>query len=221
MTMPDEEPTLADISRHRSGGWLTGPFEFPAGVLAGGYSPGAWETAPPIVRMIACSLDQPREGRPIPPPTPLACSLDEPAMAALGQVIADACTRVYEVLDRLWQAREAVKDRWIARLYGPPREVKPYGPTVFLAAALSGRAAPKPSVPTYDGRDARAELAAASAASSEAGRIATDFATDIRDAVNAADAAATRGDYQAVAAAEAAVRRAADNALSALLQQEG
>jgi hypothetical protein len=140
-------------------------------------------------------------------------------MAAFSQGVTDACTRVYEVLDQLWHAREAVKDRWIARLYGPPLPVKPYSQTAFLAAALAGQASPEPSVPKYDGRDARVELAAASAARAKAGHIATDFATDIRDAVNAADAAATRGDYQAVAAAEAAIRCAADTALRALRQE--
>lgn len=217
----NEEPTLADISRHRSKGWLTGPFEFPAGVFAGGHSRTAWDTAPPIVRMIALSLDRPREGRPIPPPQPLACSFGDPAMAAFSQVVTDAYTRVYEVLDRLWRARETVKDRWIARLYGPPLPVKPYSQTVFLAAALAGQASPKPSVPTYDGRDARAELAAVSAARVEASRIATNFATDVIDAVNAADAAATRGDPRAVTVAEAAIRRAADTALTALRQDGG
>lgn len=170
----------------------------------------------PVVRVIARSLDDPRDGRPTPPPTPLACTVGDPAMAAFGKAVADACARVYEVLDRLWCAREAVKDRWTARLYGPPILTSPPAGTTFLAAALTGQSPVVSAAPAYDGRDARTELAAVAAARAQTRRVETDFVVDIRDAVNTADAAATRGDHNACAAAETAVRHAADTAIAGL-----
>lgn len=97
-----------------------------------------------------------REPRPPSLRPPDECLPDDPALAEVRRAVEVGYAAVHEHLERQWSAREAVRDRWIARLYGPP-ELHAEG------------------MPTIDSREAMAELLIINDQAANAKRLEGEF----------------------------------------------